>query len=233
MTTSGFGSRPSATSSTRGASSHQSGWGTSGSGGWGDASANGSGWGSGLNNDTNASDGWSNEPSAWGEQTSSSQWGMQTEGWGSSGWGTTGTDLEPGLGEDSIPTHANETPPTAIVAKAPGPAGPDTSMGGTRTDGNDDVATTTTTSSRTMPSVSSPIEPDVMHSEQNGDSTAPALVDISPLESKASPSAAPLRQSSANKLIKVRPTRSDRDNYIGLKSSGVNKMRFVRFPLDA
>jgi len=233
MNTSGFGSRPSATSSTRGASSRQSGWGTSGPSGWGDASAGGPGWGSSANNDTSASDGWSNEPSAWGEQASSSQWGMQTEGWGSSGWGTTGTDPEPGWGEDSIPTHTNETPSTAVVARVPGPAGPDTPMGGTRTDSSADVATTTTTSSRTIPSISSPIESDAMHSEQNGDDTVPATVDFSPLESKGSPSATPLRQSSANKSIKMRPMRSDRNNYIGSKSSGANKMRSVRLPLGA
>jgi hypothetical protein len=232
MTTSGFGSHPSATSSTRGALSRQSGWGTSGPSGWGDASASGSGWGSGANNDTSASDGWSNEPPAWGEQASSS-WGVQTEGWGSSGWGTTGTNPEPGWGEDSISTHTNETPSTAIVARVPGLAGSDTPMGGTQIDGSADVATTTTTSSRTIPSISSPIESDAIHSEQNGDNTAPATVDFSPLDSQGSPSAAPLRQSSANKSMKMWPMRSERDNYINSKSSGVNKMRSVRLPLDA
>lgn len=233
MTTSGFGSHPSATSSTRGASSRQSGWGTSGPSGWGDASAGGSGWGSGANNDTSASDGWSKEPSAWGEQASSSQWGMQTEGWGSSGWGTTGTDPEPGWREDSIPTHTNETLSPAIVARVPGPAGSDTPMGGTRTDSSADVATSTITSSRMIPSISYPIESGARHSEQNGDDIAPATVDLSLLESKGSSSAAPLRQSSANESIKMRPIRSDRDNYIGSKSSGANKMRSVRLPLDA
>ena len=225
MTTSGFGSRPSATSSTCGASSRQNGRGTSGSSGWSNVSAGGSGWGSGANNDKSASDGWSNEPSAWGEQASSSQWGMQTEGWGSSGWETTGTDVEPGWGGDSIPSHTNGTHSTTIVAKVSGLVGPDIPIGGTRTDCNADV---TTTSSRTMPSILSTIEPGAMHSEQGGDNTAPALVGLSPLESKASPSATPLRQSSTNESIKMRPMRSDHS-----KPSDANKTRFVRLPLNA
>jgi hypothetical protein len=226
----GFGSHSSATSSTRGASSHQRGWGTSGSSGWGDTKAGGSGWGSGANNDASASDGWSNGPPAWGEQASASG-DTQTEGWGPSGWGTTGTDLGPGWGKDSIPNHNNETPSAATVATIPGSASPDIPMGGTWTDGNAGFRTTTS-SSRAMPSVSSPSEPDATHGEPNGDNAAPAAVDRSPLECKA-PSDTSLLRSSANKSIKVRPRRSDADIYIGSKSSGDSKMRSVNLSCGA
>jgi len=221
----GFGPNSSATSSARGASSHQSGMNTSG-----DAAAGGSGWAAAADNNARTSDGWK-EPSARGGQASSSQWDAQPVGWGSSGsgWGNTGTDLGSGWGEDTIPDHTGKASSVAAVTNAAGPTSSDTPLGGTWTDGNIDIGTATTSSSRAMVSVSSPSEPDITHSEQHGDDApAAATVDLSPLERKASPSSTSLRQSLAIKSIRMRPPRSDHDHCIVSKSSDADAMRFVK-----
>jgi len=229
----GFGPQPSATSNARGASSHQSARTTSGTSGWGDSGAGGSGWGSSDNNNVGASDAWSNELSASGEQASSSHWGTQTEGWGSSGdgWGTTGTDPGPGWGEASKSDQASKAPSAAAVTNIAGFTAPDTTLGSTTwTDGDTDMATATNSSSRAIAPGSSPSEPDATHSEQHDDdSSAPATVDLPPLECKASSTATSVSQSSAIKSIKTRPPRNGRDNYV---VSSTDEMRFVRLARD-
>lgn len=226
----GFGPNSSTTSSARGAFSPQSSRSASGTNGRGDTSAGGSGWGAAADNNARTSDEW-NEPSAQGEQASSSQWDAQPVGWGSSGsgWGDTGTDLGSGWGEDTIPDHTGKTSSAAAATNVAGPTNSDTPLGGTWTDGNIDTGTATTSSSRAIVSVSSPSEPNITHSEQHGDDApAPARVDLSPLECKASPSPTSLRQSLAIKSIRIRPRRSGRDHSIDSKSSDADAMRFVK-----
>ena len=225
----GFGSNSSATSSARGASSHQRGRTTSGSNGWGDGGASGSGWGTTAHNNTSTSDGW-NELSACDEQASSSQWDAQPAGWGSSsgGWGNTGTDLGSGWGEDKISDQTSKAP--SAVTKPAAPTSSDTPLGGTWTDGNIDIGAATTSPSRAMPPVSSPSEPDATHGEQLGDdAAAPATVDLSPSERKSSPSSTSVRQSLAIKSIRMRPPQSDHGHCVVSKSSDADVKRFVRY----
>lgn len=226
----GFGSTSSATSSARGASSHQRGRTTSGSNGWGDAGAGGSGWGTAAHNNTSTSDGW-NELSACGEQASSSQWDAQPVGWESSGggWGNTGTGLGSGWGEDKIPDQSSKAPSAVAVTKSAASTSSDTPLGGTWTDGNIDIGTATTSSSRAMPPVSSPSEPDTTHGEQLGDDTAAqATADLSHSEHKSSPSSTSVRQSLAIKSIRMRPPQSDHNHCVVSKSSDADVKRFVK-----
>jgi len=198
------------------------GWGgqtTAGTSGWGGADASGSGWGSSDNNTADTSNVWPNEPAAWGEQSSSSQWDNQATGWGS-----TGTNLGPGWGEDPF---SNQGSKTAAVENVASPVGPNT-LAGTLPNENPDAATATTQSSRTMQSNSLPSESGTTLKEQRGeDAPAPAIVDVSPTEPKASPSATSLCQPSAIKSKKIQLPRGDPDNHVASESSDVNKMRFV------
>ncbi|KAI9508924.1 hypothetical protein F5148DRAFT_1191466 [Russula earlei] len=219
----GFSSNPSASSSGWGALSHRSGHTTAGTDGRGTAAAGGSGWGSGDNNAMTASNGLSNERAALGEQASSSQWNAQALGWGPSdtGWGSAGTGLGPGWGEDSFSDQSSK--PTT-VANVMSPAGPST-LSRTWTNDNPGAGTATSPSSRAMPSISSPSEPDTTHSEQFGeDIPARAMAELLHVERKAPLSTTSPELSPVINPQKMRLSHGDHNDHVVSGDDGTSRL---------
>ncbi|KAI0254671.1 hypothetical protein BJV78DRAFT_868062 [Lactifluus subvellereus] len=222
----GFGSNSPATSSAKGPSLWSS-QATPGTSGWGDAGASGSGWGSNANNNVGASDGWSSEPAVTGANAPPSQWDSQSAEWGSSGngwsnfgstgWGSAGTDHGAGWGQDPNSDQGDKAPIAAAVQNAASPPDPDAQSGGGWTNDNPDAATSTTLSSQAIQPVITSKEPDQAHSEHRGEDTSvPAMVNPLPLGHEASPTASLEQPLSANPINEpqMRPLLDDNDGRV-------------------